>query len=221
MSYRNFWKPVIDFTAALLMLLPVAFVAACVALAIRFTMGGPVLFRQVRVGRDGQTFTLLKFRTMRDATDADGRPLPDEKRLTRLGMWIRKLSLDELPQLWNVLRGEMSLIGPRPLPTKYVSRYSAEQNRRHEVKPGITGWAQVNGRNAIEWEEKFRLDVWYVDNVRAWTDLKIIGRTILTLIVPRGIGHGDRPTMHEFKGNQPLEPTIEMPQTDSTDRRAA
>jgi len=221
MSYRIYWKTAIDFTAVMLMLPLALMVGLCVAAVVCLTMGRPVLFRQERAGLGGCVFTLLKFRTMRDANDRDGKPLPDEERLTRVGQWIRKLSLDEIPQLWNVLRGDMSLIGPRPLPSKYLPRYSAEQNRRHEVKPGITGWAQVNGRNAIAWDEKFRLDICYVDNASLAFDIKILWKTILTVLIPSGIGHGDEPTMHEFMGNLPAEPSIELPQPDPNERRAA
>ncbi|MFY0580965.1 sugar transferase [Cystobacter fuscus] len=165
-----FLKRCIDRLAAAVGLVCLSPVMATTALVIRATMGGPVLFRQVRPGRGGKTFQLVKFRTMLDALDADGQPLPDEQRLTRVGKFLRATSLDELPQLWNVLRGDMSLVGPRPLLVEYLPRYSAEQARRHDVLPGITGWAQVNGRNALGWKERFELDVWYVDHwSRRWT----------------------------------------------------
>ncbi|MBI3181710.1 MAG: sugar transferase [Myxococcales bacterium] len=170
------------------------------ALAIRATMGRPVFFRQERPGRHGRPFVLLKFRTMADGRDADGRLLPDEQRLTRIGRLIRSLSLDELPQLWNVLEGEMSLVGPRPLLMQYLSRYTPEQARRQEVLPGITGWAQVNGRNALSWEEKFRMDVWYVDNWSLWLDAKILGLTLLRVLDRRGISRPGHATMPEFFG---------------------
>jgi sugar transferase EpsL len=171
------------------------------AAAIRIGMGSPVVFRQTRPGLRGEPFVVYKFRTMNDARGPDGRLLPDEERLTRLGRLMRRLSLDELPQLVNVLRGEMSLVGPRPLLMQYLGRYSARQARRHEVKPGITGWAQVNGRNAITWEEKFEHDVWYVDHVSLATDLKILGLTILKVIRSEGIESAGYATMPEFFGS--------------------
>jgi lipopolysaccharide/colanic/teichoic acid biosynthesis glycosyltransferase len=145
---------------------------------------------------------MIKFRTMRDALDADGRPLPDGERLTGLGKFLRASSLDELPELWNVLRGDMSLVGPRPLLMEYLPRYSAEQARRHEVKPGITGWAQVNGRNALSWEEKFRLDVWYVDHASLWLDLEIIALTLWKTIKRDGISQSGHATMPDFLGSE-------------------
>ncbi|MGB9792451.1 MAG: sugar transferase [Thermacetogeniaceae bacterium] len=161
---------------------------------------GPVLFRQVRPGLHGKPFVIYKFRTMRKAYDEEWRPLPDEQRLTRLGKWLRSTSLDELPELLNVLKGEMSLVGPRPLLMEYLDRYTPEQARRHEVKPGITGWAQVNGRNAISWEEKFRLDVWYVDNWSLWLDLKIILITLWKVLKREGISASGHATMPVFRG---------------------
>jgi lipopolysaccharide/colanic/teichoic acid biosynthesis glycosyltransferase len=172
------------------------------ALAIRFTMRGPVFFRQMRPGRGGKTFQLVKFRTMLDAWDADGEPLPDEQRLTPLGKFLRATSLDELPQLWNVLRGDMSLVGPRPLLVEYLPRYSAEQARRHEVLPGITGWAQVNGRNALGWEERFQLDVWYVDHWSLALDTRILALTILRVVQRQGISHEGDATMFKFLGSE-------------------
>jgi sugar transferase EpsL len=145
-----------------------------VAMAIFFSMGAPVIFRQKRPGLGGEPFELYKFRTMRNAEDMNGKPLPDADRLTHLGRFLRSFSLDELPELWNVLRGEMSLVGPRPLLMQYLERYTPEQARRHEVLPGITGWAQINGRNALTWEDKFRFDVWYVENWSLWLDFKIL-----------------------------------------------
>lgn len=169
-------------------------------LAIRLKLGSPVLFRQIRPGLGGQPFTMYKFRTMLDAVDAQGRPLPDEKRLTRFGRFLRASSLDELPGLFNVLRGDMSLVGPRPLLMQYLPRYTPEQFRRHEVRPGITGWAQVNGRNAISWEEKFRLDVWYVDHQSLWLDMKILALTAWKALRPEGISAAGHATMPEFMG---------------------
>jgi lipopolysaccharide/colanic/teichoic acid biosynthesis glycosyltransferase len=158
------------------------------------------LFRQIRPGKNGKSFEMIKFRTMRDATDPDGHPLPDAARLTPLGKRLRSTSLDELPGLWNVLKGEMSLVGPRPLLVEYLPLYSDEQARRHEVRPGITGWAQVNGRNAISWEEKFALDVWYVDNRTIWLDFKIIWMTVKKVLTREGISAEGEVTMSKFTG---------------------
>ncbi len=171
-----------------------------VAVAVRLKMGRPVVFRQSRPGLRGEPFELLKFRTMTSGVDADGVPLPDRERLTPFGERLRRWSLDELPGLLNVFRGEMSLVGPRPLLTEYLDRYSPEQARRHEVKPGITGWAQVNGRNALTWEEKFELDVWYVDNMNLWLDLKILAMTVLKVLTGEGISQAGQATMKKFKG---------------------
>ncbi|MEJ6788901.1 sugar transferase [Brevundimonas sp. BR2-1] len=168
---------------------------------VRRRMGAPVLFRQVRVGRDGRLFEMMKFRTMKDAVDAAGAPLPDADRLTPFGSWLRASSLDELPELWNVLRGEMSLVGPRPLLPAYLPLYSPEQARRHEVLPGVTGWAQVNGRNAIGWNEKFALDVWYVDNRSLWLDVKIMILTAKRILQRDGITAQGSATYPEFQGN--------------------
>ncbi|WP_076450659.1 sugar transferase [Roseivivax lentus] len=169
---------------------------------IRQDMGAPVLFRQMRPGLSGKPFEMVKFRTMKDAIDGDGWALPDADRLTPLGRKLRSSSLDELPELWNVLKGDMSLVGPRPLLMEYLPLYTAEQARRHEVRPGITGWAQVNGRNAISWEEKFRLDTWYVDNRTLRLDLKIIGMTIRKVIARDGISAKGEATMPKFKGSK-------------------
>ena len=174
---------------------------AALALAIRIWMGSPVLFRQVRIGRGGRAFRIAKFRTMRDARDNAGNLLADEERLTALGRFIRRGSLDELPQLWNVLSGNMSLVGPRPLLPEYLPRYSAFQRRRHEVKPGITGWAQVNGRNALGWEQKFELDVWYVDHWSVWLDIKILWMTVVKVVCGEGISQAGHATMPEFMGS--------------------
>jgi lipopolysaccharide/colanic/teichoic acid biosynthesis glycosyltransferase len=169
-----------------------------IAVLVRLSMGSPALFRHQRPGKGGRPFVMLKFRTMREARDAGGNPLADQERLTPLGRFLRSTSLDELPELFNVLKGNMSLVGPRPLLMQYLERYTPEQARRHEVKPGLTGWAQVNGRNAIAWEEKFSLDVWYVDNRSLWLDMKIIGMTILKVIRREGISEQGRATMSEF-----------------------
>ena len=172
-----------------------------IALLIRVTDGYPVFFRQERPGLRGQVFRLAKFRSMRHAVDRDGTPLPDEQRISKLGHFLRASSLDELPELWNILRGEMSLVGPRPLLTAYLPRYSAEQMRRHDVLPGLTGWAQINGRNALSWEDKFRLDVWYVDHWSLWLDMKILFLTVWKVIRREGISQPGQATMEEFKGN--------------------
>ncbi len=168
-----------------------------IALLIRLRMGPPVLFRQLRPGYRGQPFTLLKFRTMMDRRDARGQPLPDEQRLTPLGRRLRSFSLDELPELFNVLKGDMSLVGPRPLLMQYLKRYTPEQARRHEVLPGITGWAQVNGRNALTWEDKFRFDVWYVDNWSLWLDIRILLRTLWIVLRREGISQEGMATAQE------------------------
>lgn len=173
-----------------------------IAAAIYVTMGRPVLFKQVRPGLHGSPFCLYKFRTMTDARDGSGRLLPDEQRLTGSGRWLRATSLDELPELWSVLKGDMSLVGPRPLLMEYLDRYTPEQARRHEVKPGITGWAQVNGRNALRWEEKFRLDVWYVDNWSLWLDLRILFMTFAKVLRREGISAEGHATMPEYRGTE-------------------
>ncbi len=172
-----------------------------IALLVRVKLGTPVLFRQVRPGLGGKLFTLYKFRSMRDTQDADGQPLPDNERLTRFGRFLRATSLDELPELWNVLRGEMSLVGPRPLLVEYLPLYSPEQARRHEVRPGITGWAQINGRNAISWQEKFALDVWYVDHWSVWLDIRILALTLLKAILREGISSPGEATAPLLTGN--------------------
>jgi len=182
----------------LIFLLPVLMVTVFL---VRVKLGRPVLFKQQRPGLGGRPFWLLKFRTMTDARGADGVLLPDAVRLTRFGRFLRASSLDELPELFNVLKGDMSLVGPRPLLMQYLGRYTPEQARRHEVKPGITGWAQVNGRNAITWEEKFKLDVWYVDNWSLWLDIKIIAMTIWKILKREGISQPGQATMEEFKGS--------------------
>jgi lipopolysaccharide/colanic/teichoic acid biosynthesis glycosyltransferase len=194
-------KRLLDIIGASLGLVVLCPVIALVALAIRLNMGAPVVFRQVRPGYKGRLFTIYKFRTMRDAIGPDGKPLPDEQRLTTLGKIIRKTSMDELPQLLNVLKGEMSFVGPRPLLTAYLDRYSPEQARRHDVPPGITGWAQVNGRNAISWEQKFEYDVWYVDNWSLLLDLRILALTFLKVVRPEGISQAGSATMEEFMGS--------------------
>ena len=184
---------------------PALVVLAPVGLAvgglIRWKLGGPVLFRQQRPGRDGELFELIKFRSMSNARGPDGELLPDEERLTPFGMRLRRMSLDELPTLWNVVRGDMSLVGPRPLLVQYLDRYTTEQRRRHEVLPGVTGWAQINGRNAISWEEKFEHDVWYVENLSLRTDLAILFGTVAAVLGQRGISAEGHATTTEFMGS--------------------
>jgi len=198
---RRLVKLGFDRLAAAMILILSAPVWLGAAVAIRWSLGSPVLFRQVRPGYQGRPFTLFKFRTMRDARGGDGTLRPDAERLTRLGRLLRSASIDELPQLWNVLRGEMSLVGPRPLLPQYLDRYTPEQARRHEVLPGITGWAQVNGRNAIGWEEKFALDIWYVDHWSLLLDIKILACTLGNVTLRRGISNQDHATMPEFLGH--------------------
>ena len=196
-------KRVMDIMGAVIGLALLAPVLLVVWLMIRRKMGSPVLFRQTRPGVNGRPFKMIKFRTMRDANAHDGRPLPDAERLTSLGRFLRSSSLDELPELWNVLKGDMSLVGPRPLLIEYLPLYSPEQARRHDVRPGVTGWAQVNGRNAISWEEKFELDAWYVDNRTLWLDLTIIWLTIRKVLKRDGISAAGEATMPKFTGNRP------------------
>lgn len=194
-------KRAIDIAVSAIALLLLAPVFLGVAIAIAATLGGPVLFRQVRPGLHGKPFELVKFRTMRDARDKDGIDLPDHERLTRLGRFLRASSLDEIPELWNILKGEMSLVGPRPLLMEYLPLYSKEQSRRHNVRPGLTGHAQVQGRNALSWEEKFELDVWYVDNRNMWLDLRILTKTALRVLQRDGISAAGEATMPRFTGN--------------------
>ena len=195
-------KRAIDLLVAATLLALLAPVLLTVAVLVRWKMGSPVLFRQRRPGRHGRLFLLCKFRTMNDARTPDGSLRPDAQRLTALGQFLRRTSLDELPQLWNVLRGEMSLVGPRPLLVEYLERYTPEQARRHEVAPGITGWAQVHGRNAIAWEEKFRLDCWYVDHWSLGLDLFILLRTAWKVVQREGIGAASHATMPAFEGTK-------------------
>lgn len=193
-------KRVFDVVASSVLLVLLSPVIICIAVVIRVSMGPPVLFKQVRPGLHGRPFTMYKFRTMNDARDERGNLLPDSERLTRLGRFLRSTSLDELPELINVLKGEMSLVGPRPLLMEYLPLYTQEQARRHEVPPGITGWAQVNGRNAISWKEKFEYDVWYVDNWTLWLDLKILWQTLVAVLRRDGIsadGHATMPRLTE------------------------
>ncbi|MAA75691.1 MAG: sugar transferase [Salinisphaeraceae bacterium] len=185
--------------AALIMLSPVFLILAVV---VRLRLGAPVLFRQRRPGLGGQPFELIKFRSMTDARNARGELLPDEQRLPATGRLLRSSSLDELPELWNVLRGDMSLVGPRPLLMEYLPLYSPRQARRHEVRPGLTGWAQINGRNSLSWEDKFELDVWYVENQSLWLDCRIIGLTVWQVLARRGISAEGESTMPRFRGSQ-------------------
>ena len=196
-------KRLLDVTVAATALVLLAPLMACTAAAVAVLMGRPVLFRQIRPGRHTREFTPIKFRTMRVAYGADGRPLHDSARLTALGRFLRATSLDELPQLWNVLKGEMSLIGPRPLLVDYLPLYTAEQARRHEVLPGITGWAQVNGRNALSWEEKFAHDVWYVDHWSLGLDLRIFWLTVKKVIRREGVSSAGESTTTRFRGSRP------------------
>jgi lipopolysaccharide/colanic/teichoic acid biosynthesis glycosyltransferase len=195
-------KRLFDLLVSLVGLLVLALPLLVLSFLVRCKLGGPVLFRQVRPGLHGRPFIMVKFRTMTDDRDGDGELMPDALRLNTFGRFLRASSLDELPGLWNVLRGEMSLVGPRPLLMEYLPLYSAEQARRHEVRPGITGWAQINGRNAVSWDERFRLDVWYVDHRSFWLDLKILWLTVCKVIVREGISAQGEATMHRFTGNQ-------------------
>lgn len=172
---------------------------------IKKNLGSPVFFTQERPGENGKPFKMIKFRSMRDAIDANGNPLPDSERLTPFGRKLRATSLDELPELWNVLKGDMSLVGPRPLLMSYLPLYNKEQYRRHDVRPGVTGWAQVNGRNAISWEEKFKLDVWYVDNRSFWLDIKILFLTVKKVFIREGISAQGEATMNMFEGTKDNE----------------
>jgi lipopolysaccharide/colanic/teichoic acid biosynthesis glycosyltransferase len=199
-GWRLAAKRALDRTLGAVGLVAAAPVLAATAVAIRATMGAPVLFTQPRTGHRGRTFEIWKFRTMRDSTGPDGQPLPDGERITRLGAFLRRASLDELPQLVNVLRGELSLVGPRPLLPRYLPRYTPEQRRRHDVIPGITGWAQVNGRNALDWPTKLRLDVWYVDHWSLWLDLEILGLTAIRVLQRTGVSRSATETMPEFRG---------------------
>jgi len=195
-------KRLFDMISSFLGLLLLSPVILLVAWKISRKLGSPVLFRQVRPGKDGKPFEMVKFRTMLDAVDSNGQPLPDEERMTPFGSFLRSSSLDELPELWNVLKGNMSLVGPRPLLMEYLPLYSEEQYRRHEARPGVTGWAQINGRNAISWEDKFKLDVWYVDNRSFWLDIKIIFLTIKKVLVRDGISADGEATMTKFTGTK-------------------
>lgn len=196
------FKRLTDVTLSLLALVTLAPAIIVLICLIRLKLGSPVIFAQVRPGLNGKPFTMVKFRTMTDEKDSLGNLLPDEQRLTAFGRLLRSTSLDELPELWNVLKGDMSLVGPRPLLMHYLPLYSVHQSRRHEMKPGITGWAQVNGRNAISWEEKFNLDVWYVDNQSAWLDFKILWLTVMKVVGRADISEEGGVTMTPFTGGE-------------------
>ena len=195
-------KRLFDFLMALFLMLIFCLPLFVIALAVRIKLGSPVFFRQIRPGLNGKPFEMIKFRTMIDARDGNGNLLPDEMRMTKFGGFLRSSSLDELPELWNVLLGDMSLVGPRPLVMQYLPLYSKEQSRRHEVKPGITGWAQINGRNLISWRERLSLDVWYIDNRSMLLDLRILWRTCLIVMSRDGVSPNGSVTMPPFTGDK-------------------
>lgn len=195
-------KRLIDITASSAALVALSPVLAVTAYKVKKNLGSPVIFKQTRPGLNGKPFEMIKFRTMKDATDSDGNLLPDSERLTPFGQKLRSTSIDELPELWNVLKGDMSLVGPRPLLMEYLPLYNNEQARRHNVRPGVTGYAQVNGRNAISWEQKFALDTWYVDNQSLWLDFKILAKTVKQVLIKDGISAEGEATMSKFTGNK-------------------
>ena len=199
-KFSRLVKSILDRLVAAIALFVLSPLLLLLVSAIYIRMGSPIVFTQPRPGKDGRIFTFYKFRTMTDQRDVTGNLLPDEQRLTTLGQFLRQTSLDELPQLWNVLKGDMSFVGPRPLLVAYLERYTPEQARRHEVKPGITGWAQVNGRNTLNWEQRFKLDVWYADHATLWLDLKILLLTVWKVLKREGISQQGHATMEEFKG---------------------
>ena len=200
--YKNYLKRMMDFVLSLMAIIVLSPVLLVVAVLVRTKLGSPVLFKQERPGKDEKIFKLYKFRTMTDEKDENGQLLPDKMRLTKFGKMLRSTSLDELPELFNILKGDMSIVGPRPLLVQYLPRYNAEQKRRHEVRPGLSGLAQVNGRNAISWEDKFKYDVEYVDNVTFWGDWKIIFQTIWNVVKRDGISSETSVTMEEFMGSE-------------------
>lgn len=200
--YRYFFKRFIDILAVLIAFICFGWVFLIVGYLVKTKLGSPVIFKQARPGKNGKIFTMYKFRSMTGAKDKNGKLLSDAERLPKFGKLLRATSLDELPELWNVLRGEMSLVGPRPLLVEYLERYNDFQARRHEVRPGITGWAQINGRNAISWDEKFRLDVEYVDNYNFLLDMKILFLTLKKVFIKEGISQEDNVTMSKFEGNK-------------------
>ena len=193
-------KRLFDLLTALLALILLSPILLWVALKVRRRLGSPVIFRQTRPGLHGKPFDMIKFRTMLEAYDEHGKPLPNEQRMTPFGRLLRSTSLDELPELWNVVKGSMSLVGPRPLRMEYLPLYNAHQARRHDVRPGITGWAQINGRNSLSWEQKFDLDVWYVENQSLWLDIKILFLTVKKVLVREGVNASEDVTMKPFKG---------------------
>ncbi|HMO12770.1 MAG TPA: sugar transferase [Pirellulaceae bacterium] len=197
------FKRGLDLIVSFFLLLALSPLLIALGILIRWRLGSPVLFSQLRPGKRGVLFRMYKFRTMTDACDTAGELLPDHARMTRLGNFLRSMSLDELPELWNVLRGDMSLVGPRPLLMEYLPLYNERQARRHEVRPGITGWAQINGRNAISWEEKFELDVWYVENHSLWLDFRILAATVWKVLSRSGINQTGQATAEKFQGTRP------------------
>lgn len=199
--YTRFFKRFIDFIGALLILLFASPILLVSSLLLIFANSGKIFFVQKRPGLNSEIFKIIKFKTMNDKRDSNGELLPDDKRLTKIGYWVRKLSIDELPQMINVLKGDMSLVGPRPLLVDYLALYSDEQNRRHDLRPGITGWAQINGRNTLEWKKKFEYDVWYVDNCSFWLDIKILFLTVAKVFKTEGISSEKSVTMERFLGN--------------------
>lgn len=204
--YRRFGKRLFDLVVAGVGLIVLSPLYLALILVVRMRIGSPVLFRQERPGLDGKIFVLNKFRTMTDGRDAVGKLLPDEQRLSAFGRWLRSSSLDELPELWNVLRGDMSLVGPRPLFKQYLLLYTPEQARRHELRPGITGWAQIHGRNGQSWEQRFMLDTWYVDNCSLWLDLLILWRTVSVVLAREGVSAEGHATMPPFTGSIQKQP---------------
>jgi lipopolysaccharide/colanic/teichoic acid biosynthesis glycosyltransferase len=199
--YGRCGKRALDLILSALAVVALSLLFLLIALAVRTRLGSPVLFRQDRCGLNGRVFSILKFRSMRDARDASGALLPDADRLDAFGRFLRRTSVDEWPELLNVIAGDMSLVGPRPLMAKYRERYTPEQNRRHDVRPGITGWAQVTGRNTLTWEQKFRLDLWYVDQLSFWMDLRILARTAIKMATGEGISEEGEATAREFTGS--------------------
>jgi sugar transferase EpsL len=195
------FKRLFDISVAAVLLIVLSPLMLAIAALVKLKLGAPVLFSQVRPGLQGRPFRMFKFRTMLDTRDADGELLPSDRRLTRFGKKLRATSLDELPELWNVLKGDMSLVGPRPLLMEYLPLYTPDEYRRHEVRPGITGWAQINGRNKLSWEEKFRLDVWYVDHVSLWLDIKILFMTVAKVLAREGISAGSHEITPRFCGS--------------------
>ncbi|PCI45750.1 MAG: hypothetical protein COB49_09710 [Alphaproteobacteria bacterium] len=207
-AYKYFWKRLLDIVSSISLILLLAPLLLFAGIMVRIKLGSPIFFTQERLGLNGQSFTIWKFRSMTNCVDEDGGLLADEYRLTKFGKWLRDCSIDELPQLWNVVVGDMSLIGPRPFIAEYGSRYTAEQMRRHEVRPGISGWAQIMGRNSISWNQKFILDVWYVDNCSLLTDLRILFRTIPIVLGRAGVSAENHVTMPEWANSEvPLDET--------------